>query len=161
MFPPTFATNLNSCEPKPVRRRKYSSKRRRLECERLKEIVPTVADEHNVNEVKIIREAIKHITRLEEAVIRRLLHEPLDRRTISDVNGSASSHQSTSDSLLFAITQQTNSHLRTHPWLLRSALDSRYTPDRLRTSNSEDPYPHSSGSTPYYTDEDEDVHLLD
>ncbi|KAF7258451.1 hypothetical protein EG68_04195 [Paragonimus skrjabini miyazakii] len=151
MFAPSPVTNLNSCVPKPVKRRKYSNKRRRLECERLKEIVPTVADEQNVNEVKIIREAIKHITCLEEAVIRRLLQEPLDGYKIADVNSSASSYQS----------QQANSHLRTHPWLLRYVLDSRDMPDRLRTSNLADQYPHSSGSTPCYTDEDEDVHLLD
>ncbi|KAF8571440.1 hypothetical protein P879_02459 [Paragonimus westermani] len=160
MFPPSLVTNLNSCGPKPVRRRKYSSKRRRLECERLKEIVPTVSDEQNVNEVKIIREAIKHITRLEEAVIRRVLQESLERRTIADISDSASSYQSTTDSLLLAITQRTDSHLGAHPWL-RSILDNRYLPDRLRTSNLEDPYSHSTGSTPYYTDEDEDVQLLD
>ncbi|GAA56157.1 hypothetical protein CLF_110167 [Clonorchis sinensis] len=52
---------------------KRGSRLRWIECERLKEIVPSVAGAECVNEVKVIKEAIKHISRLEEAVIQRLV----------------------------------------------------------------------------------------
>nr|CAH8856068.1 unnamed protein product [Trichobilharzia regenti] len=43
-----------------------------IECERLKEILPTVANCEKLDEVKIIQEAIKHINHLEQAVLQRL-----------------------------------------------------------------------------------------
>ncbi|CAL8071425.1 unnamed protein product [Calicophoron daubneyi] len=52
--------------------RRHPTRLRWAECERLKEIVPAVADSEDVNEVDIIKEAIKHITKLEQAVIERL-----------------------------------------------------------------------------------------
>ncbi|XP_018652164.1 hypothetical protein Smp_087310 [Schistosoma mansoni] len=49
-----------------------SLKPHQIECERLKEILPTVANCENLDEVKIIQEAIKHINYLEQAVLQRL-----------------------------------------------------------------------------------------
>ncbi|CAH8586605.1 unnamed protein product [Heterobilharzia americana] len=43
-----------------------------IECERLKEILPSVANCEKLDEVKIIQEAIKHIDYLEQAVLQRL-----------------------------------------------------------------------------------------
>lgn len=67
-----ISTNRRPRIPKKTRGVK-SKNLRWVECERLREIVPSVAKCKRIDEVRIIKEAIKHISRLEEAVIQRIV----------------------------------------------------------------------------------------
>ncbi|TGZ67437.1 hypothetical protein CRM22_004782 [Opisthorchis felineus] len=78
---------------------KRGNRLRWIECERLKEIVPSVAGTECVNEVKVIKEAIKHISRLEEAVIQRLVSCEPEMPIRTNITGSVS-HNFLSDNLL-------------------------------------------------------------
>ncbi|KER31656.1 hypothetical protein T265_02162 [Opisthorchis viverrini] len=126
-----------------------SSRLRWIECERLKEIVPSVAGAECVNEVKVIKEAIKHISRLEEAVIQRLVScdsEMLPVRT--NITGSVS-HNFLSDRLLALLM-----HRQTEPTHLplsqlhQSSGSIFWLPQPFHFSSS-------SASTPCCTDEED------
>ncbi|KAA0199962.1 hypothetical protein FBUS_09710 [Fasciolopsis buskii] len=71
-----ISTNRRPRIPKKARGVR-SKKLRWVECERLREIVPSVAKCKRIDEVRIIKEAIKHISRLEEAVIQRIAAQDL------------------------------------------------------------------------------------
>ncbi|VDP69389.1 unnamed protein product [Echinostoma caproni] len=132
-----------------------SRKLRWIECARLKEIVPSVAKSKRVNEVKIIKEAIKHISRLEEAVLQRL-GTSLPGNGTPDING-----KSIMDLLprhiFLTIAAQANVQL---PNLSTDLVSSRTSTDLLpatRTNRDCPPIPDSTGNSPCWTDEDSRV----
>ncbi|CAI2730668.1 unnamed protein product [Schistosoma spindalis] len=144
-----------------------SLKPHQIECERLKEILPTVANCENLDEVKIIQEAIKHINYLEQAVLRRL---NIINVETSIENSSLHSSSLSSSSLLPAFifkllsSQNNQSQSISEENLLfhvndsyhnRPQLNNNYITDDNFLSKSYE-YLNSNGSTPYQTDDDID-----
>uniref|UniRef100_A0A095A1M8 Uncharacterized protein n=1 Tax=Schistosoma haematobium TaxID=6185 RepID=A0A095A1M8_SCHHA len=136
-FKPLSGLNKN------IRKRTYlkrlndnnSLKPHQIECERLREILPTVANCENLDEVKIIQEAIKHINYLEQAVLRRL----------NIINNNPSQSIPEENLLFHANTSYHN----------RPQLNNNYITDDNFLSKSYE-YLNSNGSTPYQTDDDID-----
>ncbi|CAH8539243.1 unnamed protein product [Dicrocoelium dendriticum] len=122
--------------------RSRTIKLRQLECKRLKKLVPTVADTECNNEVVIIREAIKHISTLEEAVLRRLIPIPLECHRLLDLEVPHTRRSSTNQLIMMIFNRKTDK-IPQLPALPR--------PSVREASTAFD----SAGTTPTWTDEDE------
>ncbi|CAH8557062.1 unnamed protein product [Schistosoma mattheei] len=162
-FKPLSGLNKN------IRKRTYlkrlndnnSLKPHQIECERLKEILPTVANCENLDEVKIIQEAIKHINYLEQAVLRRLniinVETSIEN---SNLHSSSLSSSSLLPAFIFKLLSSQNnpSQSISEENLLfhnRPQLNNDYITDDNFLSKSYE-YLNSNGSTPYQTDDDID-----
>ncbi|CAH8577527.1 unnamed protein product [Schistosoma guineensis] len=168
-FKPLSGLNKN------IRKRTYlkrlndnnSLKPHQIECERLKEILPTVANCENLDEVKIIQEAIKHINYLEQAVLRRLniinVETSIEN---SNLHSSSLSSSSLLPAFIFKLLSSQNNpsqsiseenllfHANTS-YHNRPQLNNNYITDDNFLSKSYE-YLNSNGSTPYQTDDDID-----
>ncbi|CAH8565712.1 unnamed protein product [Schistosoma intercalatum] len=168
-FKPLSGLNKN------IRKRTYlkrlndnnSLKPHQIECERLKEILPTVANCENLDEVKIIQEAIKHINYLEQAVLRRLniinVETSIEN---SNLHSSSLSSSSLLPAFIFKLLSSQNNPSQSIPEenLLFHANSSYHNRPQLNNNYITDdnflskPYEYlnSNGSTPYQTDDDID-----
>ncbi|VDQ08949.1 unnamed protein product [Trichobilharzia regenti] len=139
-----------------------------IECERLKEILPTVANCEKLDEVKIIQEAIKHINHLEQAVLQRLNIV----NTQTTIENSISNSSSLLPAFIFKLLSSRNNLSQSTPeknqpmhtphtdpnykdQFIRNNSDIGYQHNKNTLSNMYDVL-NSSGSTPYQTDEDID-----
>uniref|UniRef100_A0A5K4FD32 BHLH domain-containing protein n=1 Tax=Schistosoma mansoni TaxID=6183 RepID=A0A5K4FD32_SCHMA len=144
-----------------------SLKPHQIECERLKEILPTVANCENLDEVKIIQEAIKHINYLEQAVLQRLniinVETPIEN---SNLHSSSLSSSSLLPAFIFKLLSSQNNQSQSiseenllfhtnNSYHNISQLDTNYITDHNFLSKSYE-YLNSNGSTPYQTDDDID-----
>ncbi|CAH8584710.1 unnamed protein product [Schistosoma bovis] len=168
-FKPLSGLNKN------IRKRTYlkrlndnnSLKPHQIECERLKEILPTVANCENLDEVKIIQEAIKHINYLEQAVLRRLniinVETSIEN---SNLHSSSLSSSSLLPAFIFKLLSSQNNPSQSIPednllfranssYHNRPQLNNNYITDDNFLSKSYE-YLNSNGSTPYQTDDDID-----
>ncbi|CAH8580881.1 unnamed protein product [Schistosoma margrebowiei] len=165
-FKPLSGLNKN------IRKRTYlkrlndnnSLKPHQIECERLKEILPTVANCENLDEVKIIQEAIKHINYLEQAVLRRLniinVETSIEN---SNLHSSSLSSSSLLPAFIFKLLSSQNNQSQSISELFHAnssyhngpQLNNNYITDDNFLSKSYE-YLNSNGSTPYQTDDDID-----
>ncbi|CAH8591603.1 unnamed protein product [Schistosoma haematobium] len=168
-FKPLSGLNKN------IRKRTYlkrlndnnSLKPHQIECERLREILPTVANCENLDEVKIIQEAIKHINYLEQAVLRRLniinVETSIEN---SNLHSSSLSSSSLLPAFIFKLLSSQNNPSQSIPeenllfhantsYHNRPQLNNNYITDDNFLSKSYE-YLNSNGSTPYQTDDDID-----
>ncbi|CAH8558126.1 unnamed protein product [Heterobilharzia americana] len=138
-----------------------------IECERLKEILPSVANCEKLDEVKIIQEAIKHIDYLEQAVLQRLNIINME----TSIETSASNSSSLLPTFIFKLLSsrgnrsksvtRKNLHLNTfqtasnhNSQLINN--DNVHIQSNDSVSSKAYDFLNSSGSTPYQTDEDID-----
>ncbi|KAK4470754.1 hypothetical protein MN116_006278 [Schistosoma mekongi] len=134
-----------------------------IECERLKEILPNVANCENLDEVKIIQEAIKHINNLEQAVLQRLNIITVET-SIGNSNLDSSSASLLPAFIFKLLSSRNNTQLHSI-----SEVNSPFQPDFNHDNQLNNDYLHgdkflsksyeylnSNGSTPYQTDDDID-----
>ncbi|KAL3310290.1 hypothetical protein Ciccas_011148 [Cichlidogyrus casuarinus] len=67
------------------KRRSKQIKQRKIECEKLKQIVPAIRDKECVDEITIIEETIKRISELERVLMDRVLHDPSPSHLVATV----------------------------------------------------------------------------
>ncbi|KAH8871245.1 hypothetical protein EWB00_008250 [Schistosoma japonicum] len=134
-----------------------------IECERLKEILPNVANCENLDEVKIIQEAIKHINNLEQAVLQRLNIITVET-SIENSNLDSSSTSLLPAFIFKLLSSRNNNQLHSvskedSPFQAdfshHNHLNNNYFHGEKFLSKSYE-YLNSNGSTPYQTDDDID-----
>ncbi|TPP67094.1 hypothetical protein FGIG_03683 [Fasciola gigantica] len=124
-----------------------SKKLRWVECERLREIIPSVAKCKQIDEVKIIKEAIKHISRLEEAVLQRIATENPDAR--NNITGKRVVDYVPSQFLLSIASQ---ADIRLPNLILNQRISPVFPPPLNFIDNS-------TGTSPCWTDEENEFVL--